>query len=84
MHQGRTSITTIANEKMSDFILCGPPCRISGAAHRAVKPWRCEALCRESWFLVTVDKPKSAIRAQPEPSTRTFTWPGINMAVERI
>ena len=62
-HSLRTSIMTMANEKMSAFLLRVPPLKTSGAVHRGAWPLYPAALRMESKPLATVARPKSVIRA---------------------
>jgi len=73
---------TIAKEKMSASLLGSCPSKTSGAAHRGVLPCR-EALRMVSMVWVTLVRPKSVMRACLELSTRIFTWPRVNVVVER-
>lgn len=70
--QRRTSIMTIAKEKISASLLYIPSSKTSGAEYRGVLPLRLELLCTESKFCVTNARPKSVMRACPELSTRMF------------
>ena len=79
-----TSIMTIAKEKTSAALLYVPSSfMISGAVHRAVYSRVSEALHVEFKFRVAVARPKSAIRARPVTSTRTFDWVHVNRTAKR-
>ena len=69
MERQRASNITIAKEKMSASLLYFPLSRTSGAVHRGV--WPC-SLEPSSSSLMSIARPKSAIRARPELSIRTF------------
>lgn len=62
-HSLLTSIMTMANEKISAFLLRLPPFKTSGAVHRGAWSLYPAALHMESKPLATVARPKSVIRA---------------------
>jgi len=60
---------------MSDALLAAfPDPNISGAAHRRVELGSSEVLTSELESRAMVARPKSAIRAFPDPSTMIFGW----------
>lgn len=77
------STITIAKAKISPSLLYLAPSKISGAVQRNVYPrWRVAVHeASKSWAIAV--RPKSAIRARPEQSTRMFDWLGVNVATDR-